>query len=241
MTSSASSAAIFDLDGTLFTGHVWQGLPRYLRLRRRNRRWLYTFLATHMPLGILSRVGLLDGERMRQTWSRHMAWMLRGMSVAEGARAFAWATDEHVMPLLRPDIAALLREHRARGDRIILLSGAFQPLLETIGERLGADVTLGTRPEQRDGRYTGGALEPICQGRGKALRLRTYLAGEGSDVELTASSGYADSIFDLPVLEMVGRPVAVYPDEALAAAAARRGWTICGRPVHPRPRQGAPP
>ncbi len=225
---TTASAAIFDLDGTLFTGHVWQGLPRYLRLHRRNRLWLYTFLATHMPLGILSQVRLLDGEKMRQTWSRHMPWMLRGMSVTEGARAFTWIADEHVLPLSRPDIVALLREHQARGERIVLLSGAFQPLLETIGERLGADVSLGTQPEQRNEHYTGRALEPVCQGKGKAARLRTYLAEEGSDVDLTACSAYADSIFDLPVLEMVGRPVAVYPDQELAALAAQRGWPVCG-------------
>ena len=232
--STTVSAAIFDLDGTLFAGHVWQGIPRYLRMRRRNRLWLYTFLATHMPLGFLSQMGLVDGEKMRQTWSRHMSWMLRGMSVAEGARAFTWVTDEHVLPLLRTDVAALMREHQARGELIILLSGAFQPLLETIGERLGADVNLGTRPARQDGRYTGRALEPVCQGRGKAARLRSYLAEEGNDIDLTASSGYADSIFDLPVLEMVGHPVAVYPDAELAALATRRGWAICGEPASGR-------
>lgn len=229
--STLISAAIFDLDGTLFAGHVWQGIPRYLRLRRRNRLWLYTFLATHMPLGVLSKIGLVDGDKMRQTWSRHMAWMLRGMSVAEGVRAFTWVADKHVLPLLRTDVIALLREHQAQGERLILLSGAFQPLLEIIGERLGADVNLGTRPAQKDGRYTGQALEPVCQGRGKAARLRSYLAEEGGDIDLAASSAYADSIFDLPVLEMVGRPVAVYPDAELAALATQRGWTICGEPA----------
>jgi len=226
--SAVVSAAIFDLDGTLFAGHVWQGLPHYLRLHRRNRLWLYTFLAAHMPLGFLSQIGLVDGGRMRRIWSSHMAWMLRGMSVAEGTRVFTWITNEHVWPLLRTDIAALLREHRARGERIILLSGTFQPLLEIIGERLGADVALGTQPELRDGHYTGRSLEPVCQGKGKAVRLRAYLTKEGSDVDLAASSGYADSIFDLSVLEMVGRPVAVYPDQGLAALAARRGWANYG-------------
>ncbi len=224
------SAAIFDLDGTLFTGHVWQGIPRYLRLHRRNRLWLYTFLATHVPLGILSQTWLVDGEKMRQAWSSHMAWMLRGMSTMEGERAFTWVADEHVWPLLREDVTALLREHQARGERIVLLSGAFQPLMNIVGQRLGADVSLGTRPERRDGHYTGRALEPVCQGRGKAVRLRAYLGGEGSDVDLTKSSAYADSIFDLAVLEMVGRPVAVYPDEELAALAAQRGWEIYGDP-----------
>jgi HAD superfamily hydrolase (TIGR01490 family) len=223
------SAAIFDLDGTLFTGHVWQGFSLYLRRHRRNRLWLYAFLATHVPLGFLYRVNLMDGGKMRLTWSRHMSWMLRGMSVVEGTRAFTWVTDEYVMPLLRPDVAALLREHRAQGRRVILLSGAFQPLLEIVGRQLGAQVVIGTQPEQRDGRYTGRALEPVCQGEGKAARLRAYLAGEGSDVDPSACSAYADSIFDLPVLEMVGHPVAVYPDEELAATAMQRGWSIYGR------------
>lgn len=226
--STITSAAIFDLDGTLFAGHVWQGLPRYLRLRRRNRLWLYIFLAVHMPLGFLSRVGLVDGEKMRRIWSGHMAWMLRGMSVAESARALTWVADEHVFPLLRTDVVARLREHQARGERVILLSGTFQPLLEIIGERLDTNANLGTRPELRDGRYTGRSLPPICQGGGKATRLRAYLDEEGSDIDLAASSAYADSIFDLSVLGMVGHPVAVYPDEELAALAARRGWAICG-------------
>jgi HAD superfamily hydrolase (TIGR01490 family) len=222
-------AAIFDLDGTLFTGHVWQGIPRYLRQHRRNRLWLYTFLATHLPLGFLCQIGLLDGGKMRLLWSRNMSLMLRGMSVDEGARAFTWVADEYVMPLLRPDVAALLQEHQARGERVILLSGAFQPLLEIIGERLDADVMIGTQIEQRDGRYTGRALEPVCQGEGKAVRLRAYLAGEGGDVDLGGCGAYADSIFDLPVLGIVGHPVAVYPDEELAALAVQRGWHIHGR------------
>lgn len=226
LDSTRVSVAIFDVDGTLFTGHIWEGLLRYMRLQRRNLFWLYLFLAVHMPLGFLSRLKLMSEDGMRRRWSGHMAWMLRGMSLDEGKRAFAWIVEEHVWPLLREGVAALLRERRERGERIILLSGTLQPLLETIGERLGADAALGTQLEQRDGRYTGRSLEPICQGQGKAERLRAYLGRAGSDVDLSASCGYADSIFDLPALEMVGHPVAVYPDEQLAALAAQRGWEV---------------
>ena len=239
------SAAIFDLDGTLFTGHVWLGLSRYLRRYRRNRLWLYAFMAIHLPLSLPCQVHLMDRGKMRLTWARNMSWMLRGMSMTDGMRAFTWITDEYIMPLLRPDVAALLCEHQERGERVILLSGAFQPLLEVIGQRLGVDVVLGTRPEQRDGRYTGRALEPTCQGEGKAMRLRAYLAGQGNDVDPSVCSAYADSIFDLPVLEMVGHPVAVYPDEELATLAAQRGWPIVShsvtttQPLLPAPVPGA--
>jgi phosphoserine phosphatase len=37
---------------------------------------------------------------------------------------------------------------------------------------------------------------------------------------------YTDSITDLPLLEAVGRPVAVNPDPRLRRLARRRGWPI---------------
>jgi len=37
---------------------------------------------------------------------------------------------------------------------------------------------------------------------------------------------YADSYSDLPVLERVGRPVAVYPDPELTAHAKEHNWEI---------------
>jgi phosphoserine phosphatase len=40
------------------------------------------------------------------------------------------------------------------------------------------------------------------------------------------SYAYADSILDLPMLEKVGNPVAVYPDEGLRSHAAASGWEI---------------
>jgi phosphoserine phosphatase len=44
-----------------------------------------------------------------------------------------------------------------------------------------------------------------------------------------ASYAYADSYSDLGLFELVGRPVAVYPDRKLAAHAAAKGWPVLGR------------
>lgn len=221
-----TTAAIFDLDGTLFSGHVWDGLFRHHRHHRCNRLLLYGYLGLHIPLWLPYKVGLVSGGYLRLTWARHMSWVLRGMSVGEVARAFDWVADEYVMPLVYTDVVAVLREHQAQGERVVLLSGALEGLLTTIGARLGVDTVLGTRVEVQNGRYTGRSLEPVCQGEGKAARLKTYLAEQGRDVDLSASYVYADSIFDLPVLEMVGHPVAVHPDEDLAALAVQREWPI---------------
>jgi phosphoserine phosphatase len=63
-------------------------------------------------------------------------------------------------------------------------------------------------------------------GERKASVTRQRLMEWGLDVDLCASFAYADSISDLPLLEFVGHPVAVNPDEQLAALAQERKWPI---------------
>ena len=57
---------------------------------------------------------------------------------------------------------------------------------------------------------------------------------------MVASSAYSDSATDLPMLEAVGRPVAVNPDRALAKVARERGWETrrFTKPVRLRDRVG---
>jgi HAD superfamily hydrolase (TIGR01490 family) len=221
-------AAIFDVDGTLFSGHLWQGLVRCQWRLGRNRFWLLVFLATHMPMGALVSAGFMGEALMRETWCRRMYWILKGMNVSEGDALFKRAVEADVLPLLREDVAGLLDAHLTRGDRVILLSGSFEPMLRVLGNALGAHVVMGTRPILKDGRYTGGAERPVCQGRGKAVRLSAYLNAEGESLDLSSCTAYADSIADLPLMEMVGHPIAVYPDEALATVAQERAWPVLG-------------
>ncbi|HWE71436.1 MAG TPA: hypothetical protein VG205_13810, partial [Acidimicrobiales bacterium] len=51
-----------------------------------------------------------------------------------------------------------------------------------------------------------------------------YAEAEG--LLLSESMAYADSASDLPMLEVVGFPVAVNPEAKLAAIARRRGWHV---------------
>jgi HAD superfamily hydrolase (TIGR01490 family) len=216
--------SIFDLDGTLYTGNIVQGLHRALKASKKNRGWMRWYMLAHMPLWSLHLVGLLRAETVRAISTRDFAWVLRGLTRSEADAIFAWVADVYVMPRLRQEVLARLEADRAKGHRIVLLSGTFEPLLECISERLEAEVALGMRLEVRDGRYSGRTLPPIPSGRGKAERLRLYLERADQKVALDASYAYADSIVDRPALEMVGHPVAVSPDDALTALARAQGW-----------------
>jgi phosphoserine phosphatase len=75
-----------------------------------------------------------------------------------------------------------------------------------------------------DGVYTGRADGPFTYREGKAEALRELAAREGLD--LSESDAYTDSESDLPMLRVVGHPVAVNPDAALQRIARGEGWRI---------------
>ena len=221
--------AIFDLDGTLYSGHIARGIARHHRAHKVKRLQFYTYMAVHVPLWLLQRVGLLPEATVRRLWSRNMGWTVRGWTPQEAAPAFNWIAGQYVQPLLLPDVAARLRDHQAAGHRVILVSGTIAPLLAEIGRLLEVKDTVGTLLALRAGRYTGASKAPVCQGAHKVTRLVSYLRENGwddGDVLWAQSYAYADSYTDIPLLERVGHPVAVYPDPQLAAHARSRGWDV---------------
>jgi HAD superfamily hydrolase (TIGR01490 family) len=139
--------------------------------------------------------------------------------------------EGQVRPQFRPGGRQALAEHRARGDALVLLTSSSEYLSRLVVRDLGLDDFLCTRLEvDARGRFTGKPKGRICFGPGKLDAAKGWLAGRG--VALGDCSFYTDSASDLPVLEVVGHPVAVNPDVRLARTARQRGWRIedWGRP-----------
>ncbi|APU16586.1 MULTISPECIES: HAD family hydrolase [Actinoalloteichus] len=118
-------------------------------------------------------------------------------------------------------VAGLLR-HRLAGHVVVAVSGSFGACLDPLREALAIDHVLCTEPVvDADGIHTGEITRSLI-GAGKPAALRELAAAEG--LALPLSFGYADHISDVPLLELVGHPVAVHPDEKLAEHADRAGW-----------------
>ncbi len=218
-------AAFFDVDGTLYTAHMWRGLMQYAVAHGRKNH-AAAYYATLMPLYGLRKLGWISEEGFRNPWVMRMGWVMRGWTAAEGQAAFRWITDSYIRPTARPDMLGCLAEHVAAGHKVILVSAMLAPVLAMIGEPLQVTGTIGTEVELRDGRYTGRVIPPPCTGIDKDRLTRAYLKARNLNVDLAASYAYADSISDVPLLEMVGHPAAVYPAAQLAAVARDKGWRI---------------
>ena len=83
-------------------------------------------------------------------------------------------------------------------------------------------------------------LERYTMGPGKVEAMREVAAADGIDLE--GSFAYTDSYTDLPMLELVGHPVAVNPEKELREAAEENEWPITEfqRPVSIGPRVPKP-
>lgn len=130
-----------------------------------------------------------------------------------------------VLPRIYPEMLAVAHEHQDAGRRVYIVTAASQELAQMLAHVLALDGAIGSQfSEVKDGVFTGRPEGLFVYRSEKALAIQ-QLAAE-ADIDLSASYAYSDSESDLPMLEVVGHPVAVNPDKALAAVARERGWQI---------------
>jgi len=125
---------------------------------------------------------------------------------------------------VRRESRGLIDLHSAAGRDTYIVSASPIEIIQDFAEALDMTAAIGTVSEIVDGVYTGRLAEPFCYGEGKAVAIAKIASEYGYDLD--QCYGYTDSLSDLPMLEIVGHPVAVNPDRALESIARTRGWPI---------------
>lgn len=131
---------------------------------------------------------------------------------------------DRIRPVVSPKALTALEDHRRQGHRLLLLTGCPEFLIRPLAEDLGIDSIIGSRLEERDGRWTGRLIPPHPYGEAKRGLLETWARRE--TVRLDQSHAYADSPADRAVFEAVGYPHVVNPGRSMRRLAADRGWPV---------------
>jgi HAD superfamily hydrolase (TIGR01490 family) len=158
-------------------------------------------------------------ERMRM----YLSQLSTGWDVDQVRAVVGEALDGIVEPLIFQEAVRLIEQHQAAGRDVIIISSSGTEIVEPIGARLGVDKAIGTQMAVEDGKYTG-EIVFYAYGTGKAEAMEQLARDEGYDLD--ESYAYSDSYTDLPMLEAVGHPFAVNPDEQLRRVAKERVWPI---------------
>ena len=214
-------AAFFDLDKTLLPGAALFPVAREMyRQRYFTLADIARLAADQLQYRILGAEAEGSMRRARKTSLE----AIRGRRKDEVVHLGRSVVQEEILPRLYPQAVELLTRHKRAGREVYISSSSPQDFLALLAEGLGIDGVVGTRAAIEDGVYTGELEGEMCHGPEKARRVAELAAERGIDLE--RSYAYSDSVNDLPMLELVGNPVAVNPDRDLLTHARRHGWPI---------------
>ena len=216
-----SNLALFDLDNTLLacdSDYEWgqflvdQGVLRRADYEAQNAAFYEQYKA-----------GTLDIHEF-------LGFALRPLAEHTPEELAHWHAGfmaARIRPAMSDQARALVRRHLDAGDLCAVVTATNSFVTGPIAREFGVPHLVATEPEQAGGRFTGRVAGTPCFREGKIRRVDAWLAARGRTLrDFPQSSFYSDSHNDLPLLERVSHPIAVDPDEQLAAEAGSRGWPV---------------
>lgn len=213
------AVAFFDLDGTLIAGYSILALALETARAGLSRGEL------RQPLKMLR-----DALRQRKRESggnyhklvRRLSTALAGISEDSLRHLGERACQRHLAKSLYREAISLVEAHRAAGHKLVIVTAASHYQVEPVACLLGIEDICCTRLEVLEGHFTGKVISPMCYGEGKALAARRVARRENTGLDKCWF--YTDSSADLPLLKLVGHPVAVNPSDSLGAHARNQRW-----------------
>jgi HAD superfamily hydrolase (TIGR01490 family) len=215
----ARGAAFFDLDRTIITGSSMfaLGWAAYRAGMVPNRDLVDDVV------NVMSFIVSGAGDEKTEAVKKRVLKAIGGVSVE---RMEGLADD--IVPRLEHDVRrearGLIDLHHAADRDSYIVSASPVEIVDRFAHAIEMTGGIGTVAATANGVYTGELAEPFCYGAGKAIAIEKLAEEKGYDLRLSYS--YTDSIGDLPMLEIVGHPVAVNPDRALETVAYQRGWPV---------------
>ncbi|MEG4916342.1 HAD-IB family hydrolase [Microcoleus sp. B7-D4] len=213
------TAAFFDVDGTLVKSTV---VDYYLYLATQGvsplqRWWTTVQLASKVPYYLL--LDSLSRDYFNQMFYRNY----RGISVEHCQRWSQIHFKEMIYPRLFPAALDCIDLHREQERQIVLVTGSLDFIIAPLSEFLDAKALTACLQAVND-KYTGKLVGVPLIGKEKGRAMQEFALEQG--IDLTQSYAYGDSAADLPMLQMVGYPVAVNPDSTLYRFAKKNKWEV---------------
>ncbi len=214
-----AGAAFFDLDRTLLQGASGPLISAAMRaegvlpekpIRGESILFgVFNVIGETLPSMALTRLGV----RATKGWS------------VDAVRAAGQRVAPALVDAVEPFARELIADHRAAGRKVVLATTTPYEVVKPFADLLGLDDVLATKYRSTDGTTYNGTVDgEFVWNRGKSRSVAAWC--RANLIEPADCYAYSDSIFDLPMLRMVGYPTAVNPDPRLWAFTKLSGWPV---------------
>lgn len=213
-----TTAAFFDLDGTIIAGYSARHLAE-----QRMREGEFDPREIVRTLGVMIQGGGLNPQTFDQLLEMgSRVWQGRVVEDLDevGLRLF----EKRLADLIYPEMRDIVRAHQQRGHTVVLISSATSFQVAPVASYLGIEHVVCNRFEEVDGVLTGDVVRPVVFGPGKAQAAQSFAADHA--VDLDQSYFYADGDEDLALMYVVGNPRPTNPGTRLEKVAQKRGWPV---------------
>ncbi len=213
-------ASYFDVDGTLVSTNLIPPTMYYLL-----NQPTPVHVARTLGKALLKAPAMLWAEMQdRRLFNEVLFSVFDGMSEDRLVTLADDVFERVLKPALYPGARDLVKTSLDKGHDVILVSGALDVVVQHMANYLGATGFIANRLEIKDMFATGKLLRPVVAGPNKALLVRDHARARGHDLDQCFA--YSDSYSDVPMLSIVGYPVAVNPDRRLSQLARAYHWPV---------------
>ncbi|MBU0905766.1 MAG: HAD-IB family hydrolase [Firmicutes bacterium] len=215
--------AIFDFDGTLYPQETYTLMMNYLKEHPVHSSKYKKFYKALMKPYLAYKMKLYPEGKMKAKSMQIYLNALKDLSQEE-LEAYFIEMSHGMSKDLNQTVVERLKKHLIDGDHVLVVSGAFTTMLNEVTKEYAVHQVIGTEIP-----YSNGSLDTAneifhIQGIRKNMMIDQAL--DGYDIDWENSTAYGDSISDISVLELVGNPVAVRPENRLRTIAEERKWEI---------------
>lgn len=215
--------AIFDFDGTIYKHETYSLMMEHAKHHPIYQDQFNAFYFSIVPPYAGYKLRLYPEDKMKLSLTQKYLQLFHQRTMDE-VELFFGEIAEKMNGQFNELVLERMNKHHEEGYYIMVVSGAYRVLLETALANYPVDLIIGTEIPL-NGTYVH-SKETIDHIQGKRKTAKILEAVQGKQVDWDNSFAYGDSASDLPVLEMVGNPVAVCPDPTLQNLAHKNKWTV---------------
>lgn len=215
--------AIFDFDGTLYKNETFPVMMEHLKNHPKYSNRYRSFFLKVLPSYLGSKLRIYPRKKMQTKAMQYYINALARLSEEEVYQFFKEIAEKFSQDF-NMKLVSRFHKHLQDGDYIMLVSGAYVPLLKQATRSFPFHKIIGTEVAFKKNEID--LNKPISHIQGPKKVERILQALQNKTIDWENSYAYADSYSDRPVFDLVGNPVVVDPDEKLIKHARTEGWTI---------------